>query len=806
MKLVIVESPAKSKTINKYLGKDYKVIASYGHIRKLVSKSGSIDVNNKFSMLWELTPQGKKHVKNIVDWAKKCDVIILATDPDREGEAISWHIVNYLKEKKLLKDKTIQRVTFTSITKETVLKAFANPRELNENLVNAYLGRTALDYLVGYGISPVLWRKLPGARSAGRVQSVALKLITEREKEIKSFNKQEYWQVAGVFSANNEQNIDSDLTIFNGEKLQKLSIENEESCNSILAEIEKHSFSVKDIVKKVSSRKPYPPFITSTLQQDASRRLGFSTRQTMQVAQKLYEGVSIGGETVGLITYMRTDGTDINPEFLLSLRSYIKDEYGKDYLSEKPAIYKRKSKNAQEAHEAIRPTYIKHSPSKIKSYLTPEQLKLYTLIWNRTLACQMSSIKYNTVGLHIASKDSKIEFYKSGSTVIFKGYSILYGQDSQVENNIPELEIGKSLKSVNFEKSQHFTQPPARYNEASLIKKLEELGIGRPSTYAPIIAVLQAREYVKLANKQLIPEDRGILLSEFLIAFFTKYVEYTFTSDLEDKLDKISNGESNQLEMLKGFWKEFEKSVESAKVLSPNTVADRLTEYLSDLLIGKDRTCPLCKTGTLVIKTSKFGGFIGCSNYPDCNHVASFNSSANNQDDESPAVNEMLSENVKVKKGPYGYYIEGIFDGKPKRVSIPDGVEISSLTEDKVNFLLKLPYHVTEYEGKDVSLSIGRFGPYLKHGADFVSYKQDIFNVNKESAINAIEQNRIKKEGIKLGLYNKKAVEVKFGRFGAYIPFNGVNIKIGKEYSPFTITLEQAIELIKKRTSGTKKT
>ncbi len=803
MKLVIVESPAKSKTINKYLGKDYKVIASYGHIRKLVSKSGSIDVENKFAMKWELTPQGKKHTKPIVEWVKKCDELILATDPDREGEAISWHIINYLKDKKLLAKKPVKRVTFTSITKDSVLKAFENPRDLNDNLVNAYLGRTALDYLVGYGISPVLWRKLPGARSAGRVQSVALKLITEREKEIKSFVNQEYWQVVGAFETAKKEEILSDLTIFNGNKLQKLDIENEKQCNDILSKIKKQSFKVKDIVKKVSSRKPYPPYITSTLQQDAARKLSFSTRQTMQVAQKLYEGISLGKETVGLITYMRTDGTDLEGSFLHSLRDYIGKKYTKEYLTDKPVLYKRKTKNAQEAHEAIRPTSMENSPEKVKNYLTSEQLKLYTLIWNRTLACQMSAIKYNLVGLHIANDDSKIEFYKSGSTIAFKGFSILYGQDNLVENILPELEIGQELKSVDFEGTKHFTQAPPRYNEASLIKKLEELGIGRPSTYAPIIAVLQAREYVKLTNKQLVPEDRGILLSEFLMAFFTKYVEYTFTSDMEDRLDSVSNGQASQIEMLKDFWTEFNENVETAKELSPLAVADRLTECLSDLLIGEDRNCPTCKDGNLVIKTSKFGGFIGCSNYPDCNYVSSFNTNSDEQGEDSLSINDSLDDNIKVKKGPYGYYIEGMHEGKMKKVSIPDGIEVGSLDASKVYFLLKLPYHVTDYEGKDVSLSIGRFGPYLKHGSDFVSYKQDIFTVNKESAIEAIEQNRIKKEGIKLGKYKRKDVAIKFGRFGAYIPFDGVNIRVVKEYDPFKITLEEAIALIDKKIKKT---
>jgi DNA topoisomerase-1 len=634
MNLVIVESPAKAKTINKYLGKDYLVLASYGHIRDLPSRNGSVDPNNKFKMLWEVDSFSRKYLKEITDAAKNSDKIILATDPDREGEAIAWHIKECLIEKKILKDKVLERVVFNEITKNAILKAIANPRQIEVLLVEAYLARRALDYLVGFNISPILWTKLPGSKSAGRVQSVSLKLITEREHQIELFKPEEYWTLTSDFTSTDNKNIFSKLTIFNGKKIKKFTFRNKTEIDNAINIINKSKFKIKDINSAIYKRNPLAPFTTSTLQQTASSKFGFTASRTMQIAQRLYQGIDIEGETTGLITYMRTDGTHISNEAITQFRDLITKDFGKEYLPDNPNTYEgKKAKNAQEAHEAIRPTEIRIKPNDIKKYINSDQFKLYELIWSRALSSQMAPAEFDRNSIFISTEDEVINFRANGSAVKFDGFLKVYEMketDEDTKNILPKCIIGDDVNILKLNNEQHYTEAPARYSEASLVKKMEELGIGRPSTYASIIAVLSNRGYVEMVNKRFIPTDRGKLISAFLEKLFTKYVDYNFTADLENQLDEITSGKVKWVKVLENFWKDFFINVNSVKEKRTREVLDLLNDSLGSLIFERndnnsiDRKCKLCKRGELSIKNSfKGGAFVGCSNYPECKFTRS---------------------------------------------------------------------------------------------------------------------------------------------------------------------------------------
>ena len=671
MNLVIVESPAKAKTINKYLGDKYKVLASYGHIRDLPSKNGSVDPDQDFKMEWEVDSFSKKYLKEITDAAKESSKIILATDPDREGEAIAWHVKEYLNEKKLLKDKEIERVVFNEITKKAVIHGIENPRQIEPLLVDAYMARRALDYLVGFNISPILWTKLPGSKSAGRVQSVALKLITEREHEIESFKPEEFWTLSVKFIDEKKQNITASITQLDNNKIEKFSFKNKEEINKAISNIKNKKFQISDISSKVVNRNPSGPFTTSTLQQTASSRLGFGASRTMQIAQKLYQGIDIEGETIGLITYMRTDGTNLSADAVTSFRNYIQNDLGKEYLPQNPLNYSgKKAKNAQEAHEAIRPTDITRTPEIIKKYLSSDQNKLYDLIWSRALSSQMESAKFDRNTITITSENNDTICKASGSVLKFDGFLKIYkniNKDDD-ENILPEMSKGP----INIEAlldEQHYTQPPPRYSEASLVKKLEELGIGRPSTYASIISTIANRGYAEILNKRFFPTDRGKLISAFLEKLFSKYVDYNFTAGLEDQLDEITSGKESWIKVLELFWKDFNNNVSEVKEKRTREVLDLLNESLGSLVFDKDkegnivRKCQLCDSGTLSLKNSFRGGaFIGCSNYPECKFtrpLSKAKAAAQAQLAEPKLIGKHENGNdIYLKNGRFGPYLQ----------------------------------------------------------------------------------------------------------------------------------------------------
>ncbi len=772
MKVVIVESPAKAKSINKYLGSGYKVIASYGHVRDLPSKNGSVDPDQDFQMIWEVSADSKKQMKAIQDEVKAADTIYLATDPDREGEAIAWHVLEILKEKKLLKDKTIFRSVFYEITKKAVVAAIENPRELNEELINAYLARRALDYLVGFNISPVLWRKLPGSKSAGRVQSVALRLITDREAEIEKFNPQEYWTVDVDLLTSASKKVVARLTYLDGEKLDKFSLGDEKAAKNAVAKIEKQGFSVESVKKKQVRRNPSPPFITSTLQQEASRKLGYGAGRTMQIAQKLYEGLELGGETVGLITYMRTDSVNMSNDAIQACRKVIEADYGKDYLPDAPRFYKSKAKNAQEAHEAIRPTDLSRHPRTLSKILDPQQLKLYDLVWKRAMASQMNNAILDQVTIDIASEDSQIKLRATGSTIAFDGFYVLYKEgrdddkDEDQEKMLPSLQEKESLEKEKVTPDQHFTQPPPRYSEASLVKKLEELGIGRPSTYASIIQVLQARDYVRLEKKQFIPEGRGRLVATFLLNYFPQYVEYDFTASLEDELDKVSRGEVDWKDILKTFWTDFIETIGKTKDLKISDVLDVLDEALGQYFFPDNkRNCPDCKEDKLHLKLGKFGAFIGCENYPECKYTQQIidkskkeGESENMDTKKDEAYPKLLGkdpetdQDITLRKGPYGPYLQlGEAEGKkkPKRAPILKGMDLDDVDLTKALSLLSLPRSLGKHPetGEDIAAGIGRYGPYIKHGNAFISLKgQDVLSINLDEAVEVVNNAPKKKK------------------------------------------------------------
>ncbi|CAO5675076.1 MAG: DNA topoisomerase 1 [Holosporales bacterium] len=762
--VVIVESPSKITSVSKYLGNDFDVVASYGHIRDLPSKTGSVDPLNNFNMIWDFGDRGLKSLAGIEKALKGAEALYLATDPDREGEAISWHVIDALKNTKSLKDKKIYRIVFNEITKTAVQNAIKTPREIDQSLVDAYLARRALDYLVGFTLSPVLWRKLPGARSAGRVQSVALRLVVEREEEIEKFKSEEYWTIDGCFLNSDKKEYTAKLTFLEGKKLQKFDIGNEDQAKSALQKIKDQTYAIDDIEKKQVKRNPTPPFITSTLQQEAARKLGFSGKKTMMIAQKLYEGTSIDGETTGLITYMRTDSINLSNDALNNIRDYIPRAYGEKYLPKEPRIYKSKAKNAQEAHEAIRPTDINRSPKEMEKFLSSDDLKLYDLIWKRALSSQMESALFDQVGVDIISQNRKIMFRATGSTLVFDGFLSVYQEgkdedsDDDKQNRLPVLQKGEGAALKKATPGQHFTQPPPRFTEATLVKKLEELGIGRPSTYVSIIQVLQDRKYVVLEKKQFKPEDRGRIVTSFLKHHFKQYVEYDFTAQLEEQLDDISAGSLSWTGVMDKFWTDFSSTIAIATEISTATVISEvekdLEHYLYKGLKPEDRICPSCKKGVLHLKLSKFGAFLGCSDYPECNYTKPLVESDQDLDPDKEALYAVFEprllgkaetgQDIYVKKGPYGFYIEWEAlktEKKPKRVSVPASLSVDEIDLDKALGMGAFPKKIgTHPEYGDISVSSGRFGPYVQSKAGFVSIPKgdDMLTLTLERALELI--------------------------------------------------------------------
>ncbi|MDF2964885.1 MAG: topA [Rickettsiaceae bacterium] len=751
MKLVIVESPAKAKTINKYLGKDFKVVASFGHVRDLPAKNGSVVPEEDFAMKYEVTSSALKPIKAICDSAKDSEQIFLATDPDREGEAISWHIAEVLRQKKALRKETlVKRVAFNEITKKAVLSAIGEPRDIDEHLVNAQQARRALDYLVGFNLSPILWRKLPGSRSAGRVQSVALRLICERETEIENFVTAEYWYIDASFLTQRKEPFTARLSAVGGKKLDKLDIKTEKEAENLVAEIKTRQYTVSSIEKKQQNRNPQPPFTTSSLQQEAARKLGFSTKKTMQLAQKLYEGVEVEGETIGLITYMRTDGVSLSQDAIESTRKLIQKEFGENYLPSQPKLYKAKAKNAQEAHEAIRPTDVSYTPDYLKKFLDKDQHRLYELIWKRMVACQMESAVLDIVTAIIDSTDKKFSLRASGSTIRFDGFYRLYREgkddsDDEDENKLlPLMNENEEAQLKEVNPSQHFTEPPPRYSEASLVKKLEDLGIGRPSTYASIISVIQDRQYVRLEKKRFIPEERGRVVTAFLSSFFPRYVQYEFTANLENELDDIAEGNLNWKEFLRKFWVDFNGNVGEVSKLRTAEVIDALNELLASHLFpqkedGSDpRACPSCKAGKLGLRLGKFGAFLACSSYPDCSFTRQIDKDEEVQEIPQEQEDELLGKDpatnqpIYLKKGPYGWYVQ-LGDkpqekgAKPKRAALPAGVDPKTLSIEIAIQLLSLPKLIGKHPetGEDILMNIGKFGPYVKHKNKFYSIPKD---------------------------------------------------------------------------------
>lgn len=764
--LVIVESPSKAKTINKYLGKDFEVLASFGHIRDLPSKDGSVRPDDNFAMDYIISDKSKKYVQEIVKAAKGVQNIYLASDPDREGEAIAWHVVEALKEKKVLKDSVnVKRVVFNEITKKAVNDAFSNPRDIDMNLVNAQQARRALDYLVGFTLSPVLWRKLPGSKSAGRVQSVALRLICERDYEIAKFVSREYWSIQGEFLNQESHGFMARLVSLNQKKLDKFDIVKEEQAKDIENTLKSKEYSVISVEKKRTQRHPAAPFITSTLQQEASRKLGFNASKTMQVAQKLYEGIDINGETVGLITYMRTDGVQLSAEAVDMAREYIKTSYGESYVPPAAKIYKSKAKNAQEAHEAIRPTNVHLTPKELQSTLSPEQFKLYELVWKRTLACQMQSADFDLTVVEIESQDKQAGFRATGSIMVFDGFLRVYaeGKDEPDEEDedkklLPQIKEQEEVNLKEVISKQHFTEPLPRYTEASLVKKMEELGIGRPSTYASIISVLQDREYVRLEKKRFFSEDRGKIVVTFLKLYFQQYVEYDFTANLEDRLDFVSAGNMDWKELLNQFWQDFYKHIGDAKEKQNGDIAQLVSSNLiENLAIDNNKECPSCKEGKLNLRTGKFGLYFSCSRYPDCKHTMPYNSNKAISGESFADANKVLGKqgdlDVLLKKGPYGYYFQ-LGEGKAcKRSALPKFIAPDEATIEHAEKLFALPLTLGEHpeDGELVTLAQGRFGPFIAHNQQYFSLpnKEDIFTMTLEQALRIISEGDKKKASAK---------------------------------------------------------
>ncbi len=834
--LVIVESPAKAKTINKYLGKDYTVLASYGHVRDLPAKDGSVDPEHDFAMKWQIQPGSRKHIEAIAKALKGADRLILATDPDREGEAISWHVLEILRERGLVDDKDIARVVFHAVTPSAIAEAMKSPRDIDRRLVEAYLARRALDYLVGFTLSPVLWRKLPGARSAGRVQSVALRLVAEREREIETFVPQEYWTLAATLRTPRDESLTARLVRIGERRLEKLDISNADTAARIQKALEGAACVVEKVEAKPVRRNPPPPFTTSTLQQEASRKLGFSPERTMRIAQRLYEGVDIGGETAGLITYMRTDAVNMAPEGIAAAREVIARDFGERYLPARPREYKTKVRNAQEAHEAIRPTDPRRTPQSLKGVLDEELWKLYDLIWKRTIASQMEPAEFLRTTVDIRAEGGDGESYglrATGQVQKFDGFLKLYqeGTDDEEKNEeerrLPEVREGERLAVEKVEAKQHFTEPPPRYTEASLVKKLEELGIGRPSTYASILSILRDRGYVRLERRRLVPEDRGQLVTAFLESFFPRYVQYDFTASLEDKLDRVARGEENWKALLREFWTEFRQAVEATEKLRIADVLEALNEVLGPYIFPRredgtpDRTCPACSTGTLSLKIGKFGAFIGCSNYPDCRYTRPLSGAG----EAAGAEGEPQADRIELGtdpesglpvilflKGRFGPYVQlgeggdGESD-KPRRASVPKGLDPATIDLEKALQLLSLPREVGRHPetGEPILAGIGRFGPYVQHGRTYASLPsvEEVFTIGINRAVDLIaekEARTTRREIKSLGEHPEGGeIQVMNGRYGPYVKWKRINATIPKDIAPEDITLEQALELLEKK-------
>ncbi|TPI23259.1 type I DNA topoisomerase [Mesorhizobium sp. B4-1-1] len=837
MDVVVVESPAKAKTINKYLGKNYKVLASFGHVRDLPAKDGSVRPDEDFAMSWSVDTASGKRLAEIAKAVKDADGLILATDPDREGEAISWHVLEVLKQKRALKDKPVSRVVFNAITKASVLDAMANPRQIDAPLVDAYLARRALDYLVGFTLSPVLWRKLPGARSAGRVQSVALRLVCDRESEIERFIREEYWQIAAILGTPRNDSFEARLTAFAGKKLQKLDIANKAQADDIKAMLEGATFKALSVEAKPTKRNPGPPFTTSTLQQAASSGLGFSATRTMQVAQKLYEGMDVGGETAGLITYMRTDGVQMAPEAIEAARSAIVSEFGAKYLPEKPRYYTTKAKNAQEAHEAIRPTDFNRTPQSVRQYLDADQARLYELIWKRAIASQMqpAEIERTTVEIEAVNGARTAELRAVGSVIRFDGFIAAYtdqkDEDAEDEESrrLPEIRSGEQLSRQAINATQHTTEPPPRYSEASLIKKLEELGIGRPSTYTAILKTLEDRDYVTIDRRRLVPQAKGRLLSAFLESFFERYVEYDFTASLEEKLDEISDGKLAWKDVLRDFWKDFSGAVDDIKELRVTDVLDALNEELAPLVFperedgSNPRICPKCGSGNLSLKLGKFGAFVGCSNYPECSYTRQLGDAANpngengNGDDGIKLLGKdpYTAEEITLRSGRFGPYIQRGEGKEAKRSSLPKGWTPESIDHEKALALLALPRDVGKHpeSGKMISAGLGRYGPFVLHDGTYANLEsiEDVFSIGLNRAVSVIAEKQQKGKGGRNGGTAAALKElgdhpdgggkivVRDGKYGPYVNYGKVNATLPKGKDPQSVTMEEALALIAER-------
>ena len=832
MNVVVVESPAKAKTINKYLGSSYTVLASFGHVRDLPPKDGSVNPDEDFAMAWEVDTQSAKRVKAIADAVKEADKLILATDPDREGEAISWHLLEALTKRRVLKNVSVERVAFNAITKPAVEEAMRHPRAVDMELVNAYLARRALDYLVGFTLSPVLWRKLPGSRSAGRVQSVALRLICDRELDIEKFKPEEYWTVDADLKVNGDQ-FRAKLVTHDGKKLQKLSLKDRAMANAAVEAIKSADLSIAAVEAKPAKRNPPPPFTTSTLQQEAARKLGFSATRTMQTAQKLYEGVNIGGETVGLITYMRTDGVSMVPEAISQVRDVINKEHGSLYVPASPRMYSSKAKNAQEAHEAIRPTSFYRAPQKLG--LDGDMAKLYQLIWRRAVASQMESARFERTTIDIASSDQKTALRATGSVLMFDGFLTLYqeGRDDEEdegEARLPKVSQGAGADIAKTYADQHFTQPPPRFTEASLVKRMEELGIGRPSTYASTLQVLRDRDYVRMDKNRFHPLDKGRVVIAFLENFFSRYVEYDFTAGLENQLDKVSAGDLDWKQLLRDFWTDFRAAVDDIGDLRIGEVLDVLNEVLAPHIFpekedGSDpRLCPSCGVGTLSLRLGKYGAFLGCSNHPDCKYTRQMSPAEAEsviEGDGQVAIDPESGKPIIMKDGRFGIYLEMDVEGedKPKRASIPKGWDPQSLTEEQAIKLMSLPRLIGEHpdDGKPITAAIGRYGPYVHHEKTYANLPnvEEVFEIGLNRAVSVIAdkianpgRGRTAATALKdLGEHDGKPVKIMSGRYGPYVKYEKINATLPKGTDPETVTLEQAMEWVnaKAEKSGKKK-
>ncbi len=825
MNVLVVESPAKAKTINKYLGSGYKVLASFGHIRDLPSKDGSVKPDNDFSMEWEVDTRAQKRIKDIADALKGADKLILATDPDREGEAISWHVLEVLKQKKVLGKIPVERVVFNAVTKNAVLEAIAHPRAINEELVDAYLARRALDYLVGFTLSPVLWRKLPGAKSAGRVQSVALRLVCEREIEIEAFKTQEYWSIDADLSVP-EGSLSAHLTHLDGKKLDKLSLGSEAEATRAVDAIKAQKFSIGSVESKPVKRNPAPAFITSTLQQEASRKLGFAAKRTMQIAQQLYEGVDIGGDTVGLITYMRTDGIQMASEGIADARQTIGERYGARYLPAQPRVYTSKAKNAQEAHEAIRPTSFARTPDDVSRALDADQAKLYELIWKRAVASQMESAELERTTVDAISADKQITLRATGSVMLFDGFLTLYqeGKDDDTDEDgakLPRVKEGDPAKLEKVSPEQHFTEPPPRYSEASLVRKLEELGIGRPSTYATILSVLRDRAYVKMDRNRFIPEDKGRIVTAFLSSFFSHYVEYGFTADLEEKLDEVSAGTLKWKDLLREFWTGFSAAIGETKDLKISQVITTLDALLEPHIFPKGadgadpRVCPSCGDGRLNLKLGRFGAFIGCTNYPECRFTRRLGAKPGDEGDAAPrvlGVDPVTGEQIDLKVGRFGPYVQRGDGEKPARSGIPKGMSPDSVELEYALKLLSLPREVGLHPetGKPITANFGRFGPYVASDGQYASLEsaEEVFDVGINRAVTLLAERKAKGKGRRqaeslkdLGAHPEGGAPVKVlkGRYGPYVSDGTTNATIPEGIEPTSVTMEQAVEWLAAR-------